>query len=253
MKNFSFFLLLCSLFLFSTACDENETTTTPMGPEVLSADEIAILCIGDSRVEGLRPQYESYRYEFWKNMVNAGYSINLIGPFEDPAAYPDFMGMPFDDDHAGVGGDQTEDVINRLDIALGSASRQPDVILLGIGGNDLLDGGRTVEAVISNIVLIIDSFQAANPNVLIVVEKIAGVNPDFPEATPVNSLLDTFAAQIDQVASEQTTAGSRVVAVDMNNNFTCDPANYADPVHYSAAGAKEIASRYFEVVDKHIR
>jgi len=240
--------------LFLLACDDStEPVSNPGGTEELQPEQIALLPLGDSRVEGARPAYESYRYELWKLLVAAEHDINFTGNFEDPAVYPSFMEAPFDDEHAGVGGDQTVDVLSRLDDALNSANRPPDIVLLGIGGNDLLEGNRPLEVVVDNIGQIVDQLYAANPEVVVIVEQIAGANPDAEGAAELNSQLQAMIEQIEELAAQQQAAGRTVIAVDMNTGFTSEPGFYADAVHYSEAGAREVAERYFVVVDSLLR
>ncbi|MBQ4822145.1 GDSL-type esterase/lipase family protein [Aquimarina sp. MMG016] len=246
------YVLAILLFWSPFACsdDDNISVTNPPNPtsDDLTADQIAILCMGDSRIEGARPEYESYRYEFWKLMKSGGYNFNLIGPLEDNASYPTFMDTAFDNDHAGIGGIDTSGVLEELNDFLTSANRGPDVVLLGIGGNDVADNIRPVTEVISNIGLIIDGIQANNPNATIVVEIIAGAFGNSQEVTNLNNQLTTFETQVIQLATDKTTSTSQVVTVDMNTGFTNNSLYYADPVHYNEAGAVEIAKRYYDVL-----
>ncbi|MBW1294046.1 SGNH/GDSL hydrolase family protein [Aquimarina litoralis] len=246
------FLIIISYASFSCSDDDTISTVNNEIPDAsednLTADQIAILCIGDSRVAGARPEYESYRYEFWKLMKSGGYNFNLIGPLEDTANYPTFMDTTFDNDHAGIGGIDTSGVLEELDDFLGSANRAADVVLLGIGGNDVADNIRPVDEVIQNIGVIIDGIQASNANVTIVVEIIAGAYGDTQEVANLNNLITTFETQIVQLAANKTTNTSNVVTVDMNTGFTNNGQFYADPVHYNEAGAAEIAKRYYDVL-----
>ncbi len=242
--------LLFSLIVFLLlACgneDESVTPSSPSGTDAIAESQIAILALGDSRVEGARPFFESYRYELWKNLISANYDINFIGPFEDEASYPPFMGLDFDDEHAGIGGDTTEDVLSRLNQALNSSSRPPDVVILGIGGNDILNGA-SVEGTIDNINTIIDGIQAANGNVTIFLEQITGVRTDINGADALNALIPGMNESIAAVASAQTTSTSNVITVNMNTDFP--DTLFIDDVHFNEAGAKEVADRYFAAFD----
>ncbi|HHP7242539.1 MAG TPA: SGNH/GDSL hydrolase family protein [Cyclobacteriaceae bacterium] len=231
------------------SCEEDEDSTAQNDNDSLSDSQLAVLTLGDSRVDGASPDYESYRYELWKNMVLAGYEVNMIGPFDDEWSHPEFMGMTFDDDHAGIGGNTTEQVIGRLDQALNSANRPPDIVILGIGGNDLLQGA-TISPTIANINTIIDGIQADNPEVTIFLEQISGARSDTEEAF-LNSLLQDFANEIEAVANNQTNSDSEVIPVDMYNNI---PDSYfADAVHFNETGAKAVADRYFAAIDAYLK
>ena len=238
-------VLLCFLIAgLLVACDDG---VEKPNPPVLEG-ELSILPLGDSRVEGARPVYESYRYELWKNLVEGNYDIDFVGPERDDASYPEFMGLRFDEDHAGIGGDRTTDVLRRLEEVLENVPEPPQVVLLGIGGNDLL-GGSTVGAVIDNINQIIDRLQQENPSVLILVEQIAPGRSNFMN-TQSEADFREFQQDIASLVVSQTEGDSRVVAVDMYSDWR--DAYLADVVHYNEAGAREVADRYFAVLQENL-
>lgn len=204
-----------------------------------------ILPLGDSRVEGFRPEYESYRYELWKNLVDNNWNFDFIGPFMDDATYPTFMGQSFDTDHAGVGGFTTEDVLMNLPETLDNTPTA-SLVLLGIGGNDLLEGSSVSQA-IQNINDIIDLLQADNNMVTIFLEQIAPARSDLmtPQFT---ALHNQFNNQIANIPNQQTTASSKVIVVDMTPNWS--DTYMADDVHYNEQGAKVVADHYFAALEQ---
>jgi len=235
-----YFVLSCS--------DEDEPI--PANNDDLTADQTAIMAIGDSRVDGFRPLFESYRFELWKNLITAGYTINFIGPFQDEGSYPTFMGKEFDDEHGGIGGDTADGVLSRLTETLNSANRPPDVVILGIGGNDLI-GGTSVSTVVSNVNKVIDGIQAANPNVTIFLEQISKARSDSREAATFDDQFEVYAVEVAKIAANQTNSTSLVIAVDMISDI---PDSYfADEVHFNETGAKAIANRYFAAFDTHFK
>ena len=66
--------------------------------------------------------------------------FDLVGTNTDPRSYPTYQSLSFDPNHQGVGGHQTTDVLEELPGALSSIGTV-DIVLLGIGGNDALEGG----------------------------------------------------------------------------------------------------------------
>ena len=89
--------------------------------------------------------YESYRYELWKNLVDNNYNFDFIGTQVDNGSYEDYDGQNFDVDHEGSGGYESEDVLNAIDEVLQNI-QTPNIVLLSIGVNDLLDGGNPPSA-----------------------------------------------------------------------------------------------------------
>ena len=188
--------------------------------------------------------YESYRYELWKKCISNNYTIDFIGMQYDDGNYPDFNGFSFDRDHEGIGGIETEGVLDNIDEILQQVN-DFNIVLLCIGGNDLLNGIDDPQTAIDNIHLIIDAIQNAHPNVTIFIEKIAPGNNEI--MTPEFQLkLDEFNQLIAALAPIQTNANSNVIVVDMYTGFTENLL--ADDVHYNQEGALFIAERYFNAI-----
>jgi lysophospholipase L1-like esterase len=248
-------LLMMLFLLFATSCTdeteygtitttntgnngggENVNTTFPVGGTILP--------LGDSRIEGAHPTYESYRYELWKNLVDRNWSFDFVGSKTEEGSYPSYNGLDFDLDHEGTGGAVTTDILATLQAVLTPATA-PNVVLLGIGGNDLL-GGSTSATTIGNVNTIIDLLQENNAGITIFLEQIAPAMSS--QMTPeLIQLINEYNASILAVGLQQTNSTSSVFIVDMNSNWT---DNYmADDVHYNEAGAKEIADRYMAAIE----
>jgi len=197
-------------------------------------------CKKDSKQEN--DSYESYRYELWKNLVDNNYNFDFVGRQKDYGTYKEYLGVEFDIDHEGVGGYESEDVLENIEEILATIS-SPDIVLLSIGGNDLLDGGNPPSEPISNIVEIVEKLQTHNSYVSIFLERIAPANNETMTSFLTNKLND-FNSQIVSIANSLTTNTSKVIALDMNTDF--NESYLADDVHYNEAGAKFIADIYFD-------
>ena len=186
--------------------------------------------------------FESYRYELWKNLVDNNYNFDFVGRQKDYGNYEEYSGQEFDNDHEGGGGFESEDVLANIDEVLAAIS-SPDIILLSIGGNDLLDGGNPPSEPIANIVELVEKLQTHNSNITIFLERIAPANSETMTSSLTTNLND-FNSQIISIADNLTTNTSKVIALDMNTNF--NESYLADDVHYNEAGAKFIADIYFD-------
>lgn len=234
------------LFTVLFACsDELKQDNCPQ-PDV-TPTTIQVLPLGDSRVEGGRPDFESYRYWLWSRLVQNSWEVDFIGTRSDDADYPDVSGRCFDNEHEGTGGAITTDILNTLEDA--TFQPEPEVALLGIGGNDLLETGRSVAEIIGTMNEIIDNLQARNANITILVEQIAPGKSNFmtPEAT---NRLNQFNAEIINVASAQTTNTSKVVAINMASGW--QDSYLADDVHYNETGADIVGARYFNAFEANV-
>ena len=185
--------------------------------------------------------YESYRYELWKNLVDNNYNFDFVGTQKDYGTYEEYLGEEFDNDHEGAGGYESEDVLHDIDEIL-AAIPSPDVVLLSIGGNDLLDGGNPPSEPIANIVELVEKLQNHNSNITIFLEEIAPANSETMTSS-LTTNLNEFNSQIASISNTLTTNSSKVIALYMNTNF--NESYLADDVHYNEAGAKFVADIYF--------
>ena len=235
-------LIVMLMLIFSCGEGGDDTVPNPSGP--VDPNAIKIMPLGASRVEGARPDFESYRYELWKLMVDQGWNFDFIGTMRDGSSYPAHANQNFDNDHEGRGGWTSGQIRQGISTWLSEAGA-PDIVLLSSpGGNDGLNGSSFSQAV-DNINAIIDAIQAVNPNVTIIIEQMA------PAHSSANtSQLESYMLQMNQavltMATEQSTNTSKVLTVDMNSGFT--DSLLADDVHYNEAGAAFIAQRYFNVL-----
>lgn len=233
--------MLVIYLLALDACDRKEGAT----PKPHSNSINKILPLGASRVEGARPEFESFRYELWKALKENNWTFDFIGTQSDHASYPAFNDEQFDIDHEGRGGWTSGQILNGLNNWL-SQTGSPDIVLFSFpGGNDLLQKLNYTQT-LANINAIINTLQANNPNVSIVIEQPALGRSRF--MTP--NLTQTFnqmQQDVQMVASKQTTTTSQALAVDMFTGF--NERYLADEVHYNEAGAAFIATRYYLVLE----
>ena len=203
-----------------------------------------ILNLGASRVEGGRPEYESYRYELWKKLKENNLIFDYVGTQTDEATYPQFNNMTFDCDHEGRGGWTSADILDELYNWL-SQTGPPDFVLFSSpAGNDALEGLSYTQAV-SNINDIIDVIQEFNPNTTIIIEQMAPARSNIM-TSELTGFLEQMKKDILTIAESKTTSNSEVIAIDMYSGF--NDSLLADDVHYNENGARFIAERYFGVL-----
>lgn len=213
-------------------------------PKPRSTSINKIMPLGASRVEGARPQFESFRYELWKDLKQNDKTFDFIGTQSDQGSYPSFNGSDFDIDHEGRGGWTSGDILDGLADWL-EETGAPDIVLFSSpGGNDALRN-LPYDKTISNINRVIDALQMVNPNVTIIIEQLAPGRSSL--MTPVlTNYFQQLQEDITAISMEQSTSSSQVVVVDMVSNFT--DAMLADDVHYNEVGADFIASRYYDIL-----
>ena len=234
-----FSILFVAVAAILLACGDDDTSPKPQSTSINK-----IMPLGASRVEGARPEFESYRYELWKDLLENDWTFDYIGTMSDESSYPDFEGAEFDVDHEGRCGGTSGQILGNIEGWLAETG-SPDIVLFSSpGGNDLLEG-LSYDQAITNINAIIDILQEDNPNVTIIIEQLApGMTAIMTPSLTAN--FESMQVDIPALASEQTTNTSQVIAVDMFTGFS--DALLADDVHYNEAGAQFIASRYYNVL-----
>ena len=225
--------------LMVNSCDKNNPQPKPVSTSINK-----IMCLGASRVEGNRPDYESFRYELWKDLIENNSTFDYIGTQSDEASYPMFDNRDFDIDHEGRAGWTSGQILNDINNWLVETGA-PDIVLFSSpGGNDALQGLPYNQA-LSNINEIVDALQNVNPEVTIIIEQLAPARSDLM-TTELTNYFNRLTQDVLTIASDRSTTSSQIITVDMFTGFT--DSLLADDVHYNEAGANFIASQYYTVL-----
>src|SRR5580765_1323778 len=98
--------------------------------------QVRILPFGDSVTASVSP-HNSYRFWLWHKLTDNGFNVDFVGTQNGVAdgapANPDF-----DMDHEGHPGWTTMDGLIHVDSI--AAATQPDIVLLDLGANDVIQG-----------------------------------------------------------------------------------------------------------------
>lgn len=172
---------------------------------------------------------------FLGDSLTAGYGLDAEQAFPhlvEEALEAD--GFAVETVNAGVSGDTTAGGLSRLDWLL---RQEPDVLVVGLGGNDGLRG-LDLEASEANLRAIVERAQAAGAEVLLLGMLIPpNYGPDYTEA---------FAAMYPRLAQE---TGARLLPF-LLDGVAGDPAlNLPDGIHPNAEGQQVVA----ETVASHLR
>lgn len=238
-------IFLLSIFIISCGGSNESISDSPENTPNNTSSKNKILCLGASRVEGARPEYESFRYELWKDLIDGGFTFDFVGTQEDNASYPNYQGKSFDKDHEGRGGWKSGQIVNGISNWLNQTGA-PDIVLFSApAGNDALAGDDYTTA-LNNVKAIVDAIQKKNPNVTILIEELAPAKT-FLMTPNLTAFFTQMHQDVKTIATTKSTATSKVIAVDMHTGFT--DSLLADEVHYNTAGAAFIAERYYDVLE----
>jgi len=201
-------------------------------------------CSSDDTIE--QENFGSYRYFLWRTMLNNDHQIDFIGTEIDPYRYPNYLGHRFDNQHQGTGGIRSDEVFINLDQVLNLVD-SPNIALIGIGINDVLQGFSSIH-IAENLRGIIDKLQNNNPNITIIVEQIAGLGPELNN-TQMQATIEEYNVLVKQICIYSTNTSSVVIPIDINSDFSDD--YFSDDLHYNLKGSNYVALKYYSEIERH--
>jgi len=235
-------------------------------PAALSraADPLRILTLGDSITQGRvgnpgETTRLSYRYELWKMLIDANIDFDFVGSINvmenetTPYSIPDYMGNSFDRDHEGHWAWGTAQILSGYDgtgdsapgnLSTWLAGYTPDIALIHLGTNDMWWRNQTPSQAAANLELIIDALQADNPNVKILLAELIPVSSAYGN---VNSNILALNQLIPDIATDKTTATSKVLVVDQYTGFDTS-TDTIDGIHPNSLGEFKIAQKWFDAI-----
>lgn len=187
---------------------------------------IKIMPVGDSCTEGMGdPNMGSYRTELYNLYKNAGINFDFVGSNQKgPSTLPDR-------DNEGHSGWTIPQVASNINNWLNT--QNPDVVLLWIGGNDLLMSGQVNITGLSNL---IDQIISVKPNITIFVSDYYP-NPDSVKA---------YNALIPGVVQQKANAGKKVYFNPMSSmNYVRSTDLSSDGLHLNVNGYIKAANIWF--------
>lgn len=196
--------------------------------------DIKIMPLGDS-ITHADKERNSYRRPLWQKLQEADFNtVDFVGSqtqnSDGPNPNPDF-----DLDHEGHSGFRTDEILLQLDDWLDFA--QPDVALIHLGTNDILQG-QSADSTIDELSQVIDTFRAENPNIAIFLAQIIPTIKNNDELQELNQQIPILAAEKDQ-------ENSPVIVVDQFSGFSLSEDTY-DSIHPNSDGENKIADRWLE-------
>ncbi|MBO5773325.1 MAG: lysophospholipase [Clostridia bacterium] len=129
-------------------------------------------------------------------IVFVGDSITDLCPLDDY-----YLDLPLASYNRGIGGDTTKGVLNRLKLSVYDLEPSKMVLLIGI--NDLLGGGRDVDSTAKDYAKIIDEVQENLPNTEIYCISII----------PVNRTLEQAGFNVDECRAKIMSLNDKIVSI----------------------------------------
>ena len=210
--------------------------------------EAKIMPLGDSITRGTNdinwPNGSipgGYRKELGIRLASGGFTYDFVGGSTENAA----VGM--DPDHEGRNGLSTSQVLSNLPTSLTAA---PDVVLLHIGTNDILNN-ISVSTAAANLGAIINAITVNAPNRRLYVATILPITQAWPPppqqplytAATLNGNANAYNVQVRNLVTQYANLGRKVYLVEMNGGIVLTNTNPllnfyqpGDGVHPGQAG-----------------
>mgnify|MGYP003880661983 CR=1 FL=1 len=188
---------------------------------------IKIMPVGDSCTEGMGDPYMGgYRTELYNLYKSAGLNFDFVGSNQrGPSSLPDR-------DNEGHSGWTIPQIASNIDNWLNTYN--PDVVLLWIGGNDILQTGRMNTTGLSNL---IDQIFRNKPNIKLFVANY------YPWPDVVKQYNEAIPGIVQQKASE----GKSVYFVKLSDvQFSPAVDLSSDGLHLNPGGYSKIAKIWFD-------
>jgi lysophospholipase L1-like esterase len=199
---------------------------------VTNGRALRIMPLGDSLTVGFTNFPGGYRIELLRLLTNAGFQVDFVGSqtngppeLSDPA-------------HEGHNGYRIEQIANEFNGWFASA--QPDVILLMIGANDVIQSFDLPNAP-ARLGSLIDQITSNAPNAHLVVATTTPLR----QLELFRGILD-YNATVPGVVAPRIAAGKRVSFVDMYKAYPV--TDLEDGIHPGAAGYAKMADYWFGVL-----
>jgi lysophospholipase L1-like esterase len=213
-----------------------------LSAQVCFAAPVRIMPLGDSITQALSDQ-RSYRYNLWVKLVDDGAAFAFVGSqdsnYGGNPVWPDHLGQPFDRHHEGHAGFRSDEIAASLPGWM--SSYVPDVVLMHVGTNDVLQGRSNDETVVY-LRQIIDLLRARNSHVAILLATLIPTTY-FPQ----NDRITELNVRIEAIVLQKNTSQSPVILVDQSAGFDA-AADLSDGVHPSASGEEKMARKWFEAL-----
>jgi GDSL-like Lipase/Acylhydrolase family/Repeat of unknown function (DUF346) len=217
----------------------NAPTAAGNPATLLSSDALTdytwkILPLGDSITEG---HYfdGGYRVRLFDAAIHWGRRVTFVGCLSNGPS--DVEGVPFPRSHEGHSGKDINYIAGIVPKALES---EPDIVLLMIGTNDVLqnnDLGRAPD----RLAALLGKIIAADVGALIAVAQITPL-PEYP------SLVAAYNDGVANVVRKLADLGERVLLVDMHTGFPLSLLG-PDNKHPSQQGYEHMAAVWYAAID----
>ncbi|WP_216326696.1 DUF4038 domain-containing protein [Deinococcus aestuarii] len=221
-----------TLGLLSSGCAAPGDVMAQTAPATATpARALKIMPLGDSITDGYNVP-GGYRTELYRRLSPQVPGLNFVGSMSNGP------GTLADRDHEGHSGWRIDELAAKVNDWLGHA--QPDVILLMIGTNDIIQN-RDLPGAPARLGRLLDQISARRPNTWILVSSLPPLqNPDE------NRRVGQYNAAIPGIAKSRADQGKKITFVNVGAALTL--ADLADGVHPTVSGYNKLADLWYQAL-----
>jgi len=222
---------------------------------LVKGQNVKVMPVGDSITLGKGGMVGGYRKILYEWLIANGYAItyvgkqNLPGNPKYPAACSDGS-IPY---HEGYGSIRTDMVLTggtverqtAPPLATSLEKFKPDVVLLMIGTNDILQSYQ-LDTLEERLGKIIDAIYAANPKTIVLVASIAPLGGWTHAAHETRA--KAYNAAIPGIVAKEQALGHQIGFVDVHEAMSSKDALGPDMVHPSDMGYAKMAQAWYKAL-----
>ena len=203
------------------------------------AAAVKIMPLGDS-ITGTPGCWRSI---LWNRLQSSGYTnIDFVGSQTGMTCT-----LPFDSDGEGHGGILAVDIANNNQLPPWLTAATPDIVMMHLGTNDVMNGPKTVAQIIAAYTTMVGQMRANNPNMKIIVAQIIPLYTATTQCTACYQEVIDLNAAIPAWAAGLTTAQSPITVVDQWTGFdTTTDTN--EGIHPNDAGNQKMSDKWYPAV-----
>jgi lysophospholipase L1-like esterase len=190
-----------------------------------------VMPLGDSITDGYNIP-GGYRIDLWSTFQQAGQFVDFVGSMSNG---PASLG---DKHHEGHSGWRIEQINGSVSGWLSGA--QPEIVLLMIGTNDMLQDYNVAGAP-ARLSALLDTITQQSPNTQVIVASL----PPLSNAIANQRVLN-FNAAIPDIVAAKAAGGKKVSFIDMYPRLTV--GDLADGIHPNASGYTKLANAWYSAL-----
>ncbi len=207
---------------------------------------LRVLPLGDSVTSGT-DAWASYRCPLYRALTAAGVAVDFVGSIhgqlDNTQPPPPACQNQFDWDHEGHSGYRVDDILDGVagrpgNLQSWAAAAHPDVVLIHLGTNDLMQN-ESVDSTVAELGRVIDGLRAANPRVKLLLAQIIPVRWNGITLASVPQLN----AALPALVAAKARPFSPILLVDQYTGFDVI-ADTHDGVHPNSGGEQKMTARW---------